>query len=288
MALNYGDNYVHIIKKNDVEYNVKDAIAAAAIDTIQGDENTNGSILKAAKDAKTYSKDLIDKVLGADSAAQTITNLQNVLNELNDPDNQQGIPGTFVDTVKAGLAGLGNKTEAELYADATEYNNAKGTELTAEEFAALPSDQKIKTPAVLNTVKDYVDAAVQNASSDASGAIQALDAEVPSSDGTNVQVKVTEVDGVITAVNVTDNSINATDLSNKVGDLGNTADVLYADAAEYNEAKGTNLNADEFAALSNEDKIKTAGVAHTVKSYVDTKFSDSAFTITDHILELGL
>lgn len=256
MALNYGDNYVHIIKKNNVEYNVKDALAAEAIDIIQGDENTEGSILKAAKDAKTYSKGLIDKVLGSDSAAETITNLQNVLNELNDPANTQGIPGTFVDTVKAGLAGL------------TKDDGNGGT-----------------TSA---TVKEYVDAAVANASSGAATAIEALDAEASSSNANNVQVTVTEENGKITAVNVTDNSINATDLSNKVGNLGNTEAVLYADAAEYNSAKGTSLTDEEFADLSVEEKTKTAAVAHTVKSYVDTKFADSAFTITNHVLELGL
>ncbi len=69
---------------------------AASADTING--------------AKAYAKDLVDKVLGSDSSAQTITNLQNVLNELNNPDNTEGIAGTFVDTVKAGLAGLGDKT----------------------------------------------------------------------------------------------------------------------------------------------------------------------------------
>ena len=42
---------------------------------------------------------------------------------------------------------------------------------------------------------------------------KSLDAEVTSSDGTNVQVKVTEVDGKITDVNITtDNTINSTDL----------------------------------------------------------------------------
>ena len=34
------------------------------------------------------------------------------------------------------------------YADETEYNTAKGTSLTAEQFAALNDDEKIKTPAV--------------------------------------------------------------------------------------------------------------------------------------------
>jgi galactitol-specific phosphotransferase system IIB component len=254
MALNYTDNYVHIIKKNGVEYNVKDALAAAAIETIQGDVNTEGSILKAAKDAaddaKTYSKGLIDKVLGADSAANTITSLQNVLNELNDPDNQQGITGTFVDTVKAGLAGL------------TKDDGNGGTTSV--------------------TVKEYVDNAVANASSGAATAIAALDAEKTSSDANNVQVTVTEVDGVITAVNVTDNSINATDLSNKVGDLGNTEAEYYTqqeiDAAQPGDEAYGKTTAD----------IKTAAAAHTVKSYVDTKFSNSAFTIKDHVLELGL
>lgn len=283
MALNYGENYVHIIKKNGVEYNVKDAIAAAAIETIQGDVNTEGSILHAAEGAKSYSKGLIDKVLGADSAAQTITSLQNVLNELNDPNNAQGIPGTFVDTVKTGLAGLGNKTEAVLYTeDDPEVKN--GTKQVGD----------VKTPAVLNTVKDYVDNAVQNASSDASGAIAALDAEQTSSDGTNVQVKVTEVDGKITAVNVTDSSINATDLSNKVGDLGNAVEAQAAvyytqeEADAYNTEHSLNPEDAGYVTTATVKTPATEAVAHTVKSYVDTKFSDSAFTITDHILELGL
>lgn len=42
-------------------------------------------------------------------------------------------------------------------------------------------------------------------------AINALDAEVTSTDGTNVNVKVTQVDGVVTAVNVTDNTQGAID-----------------------------------------------------------------------------
>ena len=61
---------------------------------------------------------------------------------------------------------------------------------------------------VATKVKTYVDAkvAAEAARTDANieGAVKALDAEVTSSDGTNVTVKVTEVDGIITAVNVTD------------------------------------------------------------------------------------
>jgi hypothetical protein len=58
-----------------------------------------------------------------------------------------------------------------------------------------------------------------------SNAIAALDAEVDSSDGTNVQVKVTEVDGKITAVNITDNTVNATDVSGIVEGYINGLDV---------------------------------------------------------------
>lgn len=249
MALIYGDNYVHIIKKNNVEYKVRDAVAEAAINTIQGDASTEGSILKAKADAistassdattkanaaetaaksyadslashydaagsaaaaetaaksyadglasnydaagsaasaesaaksyadglasnydasgdaaaaetaaKTYAKGLVDNVLGSDSSAQIITNLQNVLNELNDPDNAQGIPGTFVDTVKAGLAGLGN-TQAVYYTqeECDDYNLENNLS-PGDEGYRTTSD--IKTASRPVTVKEYVDGAV--------------------------------------------------------------------------------------------------------------------------------
>lgn len=48
-------------------------------------------------------------------------------------------------------------------------------------------------------------------------AIEALDAEIPSSGGKNVQVKVTETDGKITAVNITtDNTVNSDDVANAI------------------------------------------------------------------------
>ena len=53
--------------------------------------------------------------------------------------------------VNAKIGSLGNKTEAQaavLYVDETEYNAAKGTELTAEQFAELSDSEKTKTPAV--------------------------------------------------------------------------------------------------------------------------------------------
>ncbi len=93
---------------------------------------------------------MVDKVLGSDSSAETITNLQNVLNELNNPDNAEGIAGTFVDTVKAGLAGLGN-TDAVYYTE-EEINGAQEGDPA---YGKTTSD--IKTPSRPITVKEYVD-----------------------------------------------------------------------------------------------------------------------------------
>lgn len=59
-----------------------------------------------------------------------------------------------------------------------------------------------------------------------SSAIEALDSEVASSNGTNVQVKVTEADGKITGVSITtDNTVNATNVSGIVEGYINGLDV---------------------------------------------------------------
>jgi len=56
-------------------------------------------------------------------------------------------------------------------------------------------------------------------------AIQALDAEITSSGGTNVQVKVTEVDGKVTAVNITtDNTVNSGDVDTAITEAINELD----------------------------------------------------------------
>ena len=57
-----------------------------------------------------------------------------------------------------GQAAVGSQS-AVLYTDVNEYNTDKGTSLTAEEFAALTNEQKIKTPAV--DAKDAIAAEVK-------------------------------------------------------------------------------------------------------------------------------
>ena len=100
-------------------------------------------------------------------------------------------------------------------------NYAKGTAPDSLDIAA--TDTINQAIAKLEHQVDAVNAGVAN-----------LDAEVTSTDGTNVQVKVTEVDGVITAVNVTtDNTINATDLSNAINALDGSATATAASGNVY-------------------------------------------------------
>ena len=88
--------------------------------------------------------------------------------------------------------------------------DATGTQTAAPSHGTLSgtANSLVDAADVATKVKDYVDgevaieAARSNAYTDAK--VAALDAEVTSSDGDNVTVKVTEVDGIITAVNVTD------------------------------------------------------------------------------------
>ena len=82
--------------------------------------------------------------------------------------------------------------------------------------AAAGSDAEILNKPVIPpgvVVEQTYDPTSSNAQSGTAvnGALETLDAEITSNDGTNVQVKVTEVDGKITAVNITtDNTVGKT------------------------------------------------------------------------------
>ena len=101
-------------------------------------------------------------------------------------------------------------------------------------------------------------------------AVQALDAEETSTDGTNVQVKVTEVDGKITAVNITtDNTVNETDITNAINNLDYTGLTADDNKAVYNvtEADGVVAaqakNISEFKLAGYEEASSTGNVATT-------------------------
>ena len=90
-----------------------------------------------------------------------------------------------------------------------------------ESSAAKLNNDIVTASGALDTKIDAVSAAIASSAAalDAkinavSGVVENLDAEVTSDDDTNVQVKVTQTDGLITAVNITtDNTVNATDVS---------------------------------------------------------------------------
>ena len=295
MALNYGDNYVLKIKKGLVEYTIQDAVAKAAIEVIQGDASTEGSIAKAEADAKayaaglasnydasgaastaksevigtsgdaasantiygakayadslasnydasgaassaetaakTYAKGLVDAILGEDSASTTLATLKAVIAELNDPANANGITGTFVDTVKADLAGL-TKT----------VNN--------EEVHA--------------TVKEYVDNAVAAASGNASSAIAALDSTPSQTAGADgLALSLTQVDGVVTAIS---GSIAA-----------NTYDSYGSASTVQSTVIGTSGDG------------ASANTIYGAKAYADDAIANQTqSSVVDHVLILGL
>lgn len=92
-------------------------------------------------------------------------------------------------------------------------------------------------------------------------AIAGLDAEVTSTDGKNVQVKVTEVDGKITAVNITtDNSINATDLSNAINALDSSVSATAASGNVYSVLTGVT---ETDGKLAGKTEVTLAAVAKT-------------------------
>ena len=90
------------------------------------------------------------------------------------------------------------------------YKETNGIVKTLVGFAYISGETKTLTVFDVDGAGADVDAKILTA-------IQALDAEKTSTDGTNVQVKVTEVDGKITAVNITtDNTVNSGDVATAI------------------------------------------------------------------------
>ena len=78
-------------------------------------------------------------------ADTTINNLKEILDWFkNLPEDEAGALALVNAVGKPAVPGQ----DAVLYADETEYNEAKGTSLTAEQFAELSDEEKTKTPAV--------------------------------------------------------------------------------------------------------------------------------------------
>ena len=116
-----------------------------------------------------------------------------------------------------------------------------------------------------------ISAAIKAEETARASAIAALDAEVTSLDGTNVQVKVTEADGVITGVNITtDNTVNSTDVSNAI--------TTAIEALDFTDTAVTN----QFVtAVSEADGVISVTRAQPAAAGVTVADNGGYFTATD-------
>ena len=129
------------------------------------------------------------------------------------PSNDKTARQVALDTMEQQKANLADGT-----AILGRYKETNGYVKTLVGFAYISNDAKTLT------VFD-VDGASANVDEKIKTAIEALDAEIPSSGGKNVQVKVTETDGKITAVNITtDNTVNSDDVNTAITNAINELD----------------------------------------------------------------
>ena len=103
-------------------------------------------------------------------------------------------------------------------------------------------------------------------------AVEGLDAEITSNDGNNIQVKVTQQDGVVTDVNiVVDNTLNADDIEDKADKVSNAVPGHLAslDATGNLVDSGAAVNADPNSASFGTDVPTGAAVKSIVSGKLD-------------------
>lgn len=204
-----------------------EASARATADTNLIGASTDAASADTIWGAKNYAQEKINELAGTDWTAAAGT-VKNIIDELSQGGNADFT--TVVDKIRG------------------DFTSTKDDVTTTD-------------------IKSYIDNAVATVQTQATGGISALDAEVTSNDGTNVQVKVTEVDGVITAVNVTtDNTINETDLADKVGDIGNVTVKSYVDTAVAN--KNVSATGDTYVSASAADNGVTVAATQKTQAAV--------------------
>jgi len=148
------------------------------------------------------------------------------------------------------ITGADNKTLKKTLEDRDQTVSAALTELDGRLDVLEGSDST--SGSVAKSVKD---------------AVQALNAEVTSTDGKNIQVKVTEVDGKVTGVNITtDNTINSTDLSNAIGKLGNKSEnTPYTNVKDYVDTQVANSSTNLAVSATGDDYVNAAVDANNNK-----------------------
>ena len=188
-----------------------------------------------------------------------------------DVTTDAAVAGQYVAAIEQTDGVVAVKTRANV-ADAVLTGYDKGS--SAPQSTAVAATDDVKT--AISKLEWQVAAA--------NAGVDALDAEVTSTDGTNVQVKVTEVDGKITAVNVTDNSINATNLQTAINALD--ADL---DASGTAQHRGTFVmsgvtEVDGVITAVDSVEVEAAGAAAAAKSTIDAYTVNSKAISTNPVL----
>ena len=217
---------------------------------------------------------------------------------------------TYVDTV---VANKNVEAEGDSYVNATASNNkvTVATQIDNLTFTQGSGSTDSTLTGVANKLIDSSDAAgkvSQFVNARVKEEIAKLDTEATSNDGTNVQVKVTEVDGKIATVNIaTDTTASASDLTNEIaarkavdGQNGQT----YTSNSSSNYIKNaTSLNDADIkldAALKTVDDTMLTGVMgsnaitvsekasknQTISLKLDDTTIPQGFTNADNVLSI--
>lgn len=118
-------------------------------------------------------------------------------------------------------------------------------------------------------------------------AVDGLDAEVTSNDGNNVQVKVTQRDGVVTDVNiVVDNTINADDIAGKADKVDNATEGHFAGLDSNGNLTDSGVSSQDFATAAElaRNAVREAYLAgpsgECLKKYNDPDSTEAVFPET--------
>lgn len=104
------------------------------------------------------------------------------------------------------------------------------------------------------TIENNIDTAISNA-------LNSLDADKTSTDGTNIQVEVKQTDGKIVSVSITeDNTINSEDLSNAINELDGSAIATEAQGNVYTVLTGVE---ETDGVISKTSEVTLAAIAKT-------------------------
>lgn len=164
-----------------------------------------------------------------------------------------------------GIVNISDVTVSYATVTLTEKSGEHGTTGHVEPTISVTNGDKIATGNDIEKVAKY-------ANQNAIDLIEKLDANVTSTNGTNVQVQVIETNGVITGVNVTDNTVNADDVADAI-------DTITGAGLEVSN-EGV-ITATTQAAGDNTTNVATTAFVNTAIGNLKTTADVQAVTLTE-------